>query len=162
MYWPKIDYSRKTDTIKLFINEIISDLHVTYENKLDGEFLPLVYEQNEDLSKIYSSIKTMGNLPFSVGKEVLSDSEKNKKKIVTEDEKTYKFIISSAKNYYRLFDVTMSDFFPVKIQILDKIINTDNKEIVIQNIETFKDEVIKIINSNFVKNLIMKMLDNLK
>lgn len=162
MYWPKIDYSRKTDSIISFINEIISDLHVTYENKLDGEFSLLVYEQNDNLSKIHSSLKAMGKLPFSVGKEVLSDSEKNKIKIVTENEKTYKFIISSAKNYYRLFDVTMSDFFPVKIQILDKIINTDNKEIVIQNIETFKDEIIKIINSNFVKNLIMKMLDNLK
>ncbi len=156
--WPDLNEEMKTTQVVIFVQKLIDDLEDMYEGKIKGKILQIEYESN--LPKALAYISDMSK---KIGVKEKTYECENTEEIKTFSDKSYKFILYTEKNYYRLFEITVSEFFPVKIYPRNTIFDDEeNKPIIVDNQQEFESKIISIIRSEFVRNLIMKMLDNLK
>ena len=160
--WPTIHEGRNTEEILTFLNETIESLKNNYDGKIGAQMCSIEYvleDRRSYMEKIYDMLPKNEAPKKFVKNEVESEIEKNRS-VAYVAKCSYKYEIYNDKLFYRLFDITIPDFYPVKVEVSSGILAEEAVSLKINSLAQMRQEFINIVSSEKVKMLITKMITN--
>ncbi len=159
--WPDLnDRIVKIDEIKNFLNKQCDFLNRQYANSINAKFEEMIFYQSSfsSLAQTMSKFAQIASSSFEVKND--SDSEKQDINEIVSKNK-FVFTITNKKYKFNMFYLSTDQYFPITLE-MDYDIATNlgcEKEIKLFDLENFKNEFQKIINTNKVKTVLYKMLN---
>ncbi len=157
--WPSIENVEKTDKVISYFNEISESLKQNYNGKIQSELIEIQYAANtalpagERLSALFRPIEKNDESK----KEVLTVEEGKEQVCILKTD--YKYEIFNDHLYYKLFTITIPEYFPLKMRVSFGILEDKETEIEIMNLRDLKDKFTEIVCSDKVRNIIKKMCE---
>ena len=159
-YWPDIKTGENTKSVFDFVNRLALMLEKKFEDKIECK-LEEIHFKGSDFYKTISKIgQVVSGTPFSIETEPMSLEDGKRKEFHMPELREYKFVIYNKDYFYRVFDIKMSDCFPVFIRpaqdIADTFDTNNYKEIMTEN--ELEEIIALYLKSNVVIRVLSYML----
>lgn len=158
--WPKVDNVLLTNDVVPYLEETSESLRQNYEGKLQSKISEIKYVL-QDVCNTISMLGDISVLTEPVRKKPdckeVKDVEIGRKAAFVENH-NYKYEIYNDHLYYKLFTISVPEFYPITLKASAGTLDKEEKVVSIDNLDELKDTFLEIVCSDKVRSIIKKML----
>ena len=159
--WPVIDGIKTTEDVIPFLDDTINLLKKKYDGKIKAQVCQIEFI----LKNVRTTLSVINDISKMIGKQI--EKEKYEEKQDIEKDRSpayvvnhdYKYEIFNDHLYYKLFNINIPEFYPIKIHVSAGILDKEDVEIDINDLDKLKSVFSEIVCSDKVKMIIKKMIN---